>query len=300
MLSQVMQLVQLHSGEQLKSPQGSLYTPAFVTSMGGVKCWGPGHHGQLGHGSANLSSYPTDVLTSANQPLRNIKEVASTWNGSPVLSPQKNKLCAGVMEDMGSSEIMTLINSPSSTLSTLLQVRVTSSPLTGVSEMSGGWRHTCGLMDSGVMNCWGNGLVIHLGDGSTIDRNYPAPVLTAQDSDPLDVGSFRRVYTCETSAGTTSCSIDPIQLSFATGTSSPSSSDAPEIIVSGISVGENVRLYSDEACKTQVGGQATSSSLTVSLSGIPVGVHRFYFRVFNSSDQAVRNCSKNFIGYERR
>ena len=143
-------------------------------------------------------------------------------------------------------------------------------------------------------------LVIHLGDGSTIDRNYPAPVLTAQDSDPLDVGSFRRVYTCETSAGTTSCSIDPIQLSFATGTSSPSSNASPEVIVSGISVGENVHLYSDETCKTQVGGQATSSSLNVSLSGISVGVHRFYFRVFNSSNQAVRNCSKNFIGYERR
>ena len=94
--------------------------------------------------------------------------------------------------------------------------------------------------------------------------------------------------------------IDPIQLSLATGTSSPSSNDAPEFIVSGIGAGENVHLYSDESCKTQVGGQATSSSLTVSLSGISIGVHRFYFRVFDSSDQALKNCSKNFIGYERR
>ena len=270
------------------------------TSMGGVKCWGLGNYGQLGNGSTNSSSYPTDVLTSANQPLRNIKEVASGWYISCALTSQRQVMCWG---HGGNGKLGD--NDPNQ-LTKVHPVYVVSgdgdpTPLTGVSEISGGWRHACGLMDSGVMNCWGHGLAVHLGDGSSVDRNYPAPVLTAQDSDPLDVGSFRRVYTCETSAGTTSCSIDPIQLSFATGTSSPSSNASPEIIVSGISAGENVRLYSDETCKTQVGGQATSGrASTVSLSGIPVGVHRFYFRVFNSSDQAVRNCSENFIGYERR
>ena len=278
---------------------GSLHTCA-LTSMGGVKCWGHGAYGQLGNGSIGALSSPQDVLTSPNQPLRNIREIALGKFISCALTSKKQVMCWG---SGGNGKLGNNDPDLENMLYPAYIVRGDGdpSPLTGVSQISGGWRHTCGLMDSGVMNCWGHGEGVHLGDGSSVDRNYPSPVLAAASSDPLDMrGSFRRLYTCATAAGSTSCSIDPIQLSLATGTSSPSSNDAPEIIVSGIVAGENLRLYSDESCKTQVGGAATSVSSTVSLSAIPIGVHRFYFRVFDSSDQALKNCSKNFIGYERR
>ena len=264
---------------------------------GTVYCCGDGRSGQIGR-NTNFAAKPVKVYSRAQAPLVGIQEIISGDNISCALNSKKQVLCWG---RGGFGELGNHQNYNSNANSQPVYVVAgdgDQSPLTGVNQILGGWRHTCGVMDSGIMHCWGSGQEIRLGDGSRSIRTYPSPVLTSSGGSPLKVKTFRRSYTCTTGSNA-ACYIDPIVLSFTPGTSSPSSSDVPEIMVSGINDGESVHLYSDESCRNQSGNQATLANSTVSISGITIGSHRFYYRVFNSSDEAITNCSRNFIGYER-
>jgi alpha-tubulin suppressor-like RCC1 family protein len=48
---------------------------------------------------------------------------------------------------------------------------------TGVKAIAAGWRHTCALMTSGGVKCWGNNHDGQLGDGSEVDRKTPQDVV---------------------------------------------------------------------------------------------------------------------------
>src|SRR5713226_1528776 len=50
-------------------------------------------------------------------------------------------------------------------------------PLDGVALVAAGGDHTCALSQAGGVECWGDNTYGELGDGTTLSRLKPAPVL---------------------------------------------------------------------------------------------------------------------------
>ena len=48
--------------------------------------------------------------------------------------------------------------------------------LTDVTAVAGGGFHTCAAIAGGAVSCWGSNDSGQLGDGTTTDRAWPAPV----------------------------------------------------------------------------------------------------------------------------
>ncbi|MDE0882733.1 MAG: hypothetical protein OSB21_09075, partial [Myxococcota bacterium] len=70
---------------------------------------------------------------------------------------------------------------------------VSVSGITDASAIALGPSHTCALLDSGAVRCWGYNEYGQLGDGSTADRHTPVPVIGITDASALALGD---AYTC--------------------------------------------------------------------------------------------------------
>ncbi|MCH8161023.1 MAG: chromosome condensation regulator RCC1 [Chloroflexi bacterium] len=75
---------------------------------------------------------------------------------------------------------------------------VAANPLTGVTALATGWSHTCALMDSGDVMCWGSNDSGQLGDGTNTDRARPVAVEGLHDVLSIDAGSS---FTCALTGG---------------------------------------------------------------------------------------------------
>ena len=129
--------------------------------------------------------------------------------------------------------------------------------------------------------------------GGTNNQSSPVTVIPASGSTEfLNIGTYRGSYTC---AGST-CALDPIGTSLASGSSSPSSNASPSIEVSGIGTGETLNLYNAADCSTTTEGTASSSDTSIALSGLSEGSYRYYFDITDASSNQS-DCSKSFISY---
>lgn len=141
---------------------GSSHTCVLVTD-GSVKCWGYNGSGQLGDGTT----------TARNQPLR----VANLGGPAAAVSAGGNHTCAllasGVVRCWGanySSQLGTGSNSPGVYLTP-----VTANVGSGtVMQVAVGGSHTCVLLDTGGVRCWGSNGNGELGLGFISDPN-PQP-----------------------------------------------------------------------------------------------------------------------------
>lgn len=139
-------------------------TNCVLLSTGGVKCWGPNWLGLLGDLTETNSATPVDVygLTSG------VKAISGGYNHMCAL------LVVGTMKCWGSNGAFQL------GIPTMGQT-TTGSPtavpnLTGVTAISAGGYHTCALLDTGTLKCWGNNGAGQLGDESTTDSRSPVDV----------------------------------------------------------------------------------------------------------------------------
>ena len=142
---------------------GAWHTCA-LTTMGGVKCWGRNHHGQLGDGSLRSRLLPVDVVGLA----AGVTQLSAGGWHTCVVTAQGAVKCWGA-NDHGQLGDGTMID------------RLLPTPVvglaTGVRAISAGGAHTCALLDTGAVRCWGDNTYGQLGDGTTSARLLPSPVV---------------------------------------------------------------------------------------------------------------------------
>jgi len=146
------------------SIEAGYYHTCAVMDTGGVKCWGHNGYGQLGDGTTEERTTPVDV---AGLP-SDVTAIAIGGYATCAVTPVGGMKCWGHNEDGQLGDGTT-------------QDRTEPVDVTGlssaVSAAAAGANHTCAVLDTGVVQCWGVNDFGQLGDGTTEDRTAPVDVL---------------------------------------------------------------------------------------------------------------------------
>jgi cysteine-rich repeat protein len=163
---------------------GIHHTCALLSS-GGVKCWGYNDYGQLGDGTLTRRFTPVDV--------------SGLTSGVVAISGGSYQSCAvvtgGGVKCWGLNSSGSLGDGTTTQRLTPVDVLGLSSGVTTVvTGDSRGGPHTCAIMSTGGLKCWGDNYYGQIGDGTTTQRNSPVDVigLSGGVSD-IDLGSH---HTC--------------------------------------------------------------------------------------------------------
>lgn len=162
-----------------------------VTTAGGVKCWGLNNVGQLGIESGAESHVPVDVFGLAS--------------GIVAVAGGNIHTCAltsiGGVKCWGSNIHGELGNNSTATFS-LVPVDV-SGLASGVVAIAGGAVHTCAVMATGSVKCWGDNTHGQLGNNSVAPSLVPVDVSTLANAKEIAVGgdpTFGRSHSCALTA----------------------------------------------------------------------------------------------------
>ena len=141
---------------------GSSHT-CTLNSSGGVQCWGGNYSGQLGDGTTVQSTSPVQVSGLSS----GVKQLAVGADHTCVLTTGNGVKCWGYNShgELGDS----------SNTNRTAPVDVTGLT-SGVASIGSGSFHTCAVLESGAVKCWGYNGSGRLGDGTTTTRNTPVSV----------------------------------------------------------------------------------------------------------------------------
>lgn len=135
------------------------YHSCAITTSGGVKCWGQNTYGQLGNGTNTASSIPVDVsgLTSGVTNL-----AVGSFHTCAILT-------SGAVKCWGSNTNGQLGNGTTTNSNIPVAVTNISSGAVGITAADGNGTsgHSCAVMSTGGIKCWGTNAVGQLGNGST-------------------------------------------------------------------------------------------------------------------------------------
>lgn len=153
------------SSSNVKSLAAGYAHTCAVTISGGVKCWGRNSSGQLGNNTTTNSSTPVDVtgLTSG------VKYVVAGSAHSCAL------LTTGAVKCWGYNTNGSLGNSSTENSSTPVDVTGLSSGVNYIFSNRG--EHTCALLSSGGLKCWGLNEFGQIGNNTTTNSSSPADVI---------------------------------------------------------------------------------------------------------------------------
>jgi alpha-tubulin suppressor-like RCC1 family protein len=140
-------------------------------SGGSVQCWGRNYSGQLGTGGTTDSLSPTPVPTLTSG------VVAISVGENSVLSGQASHACAlmtdGSVQCWGDNTAGQIGDGTTSQRLTPTAVVGLPAPAVGISA---GAKHTCAVLDTGALYCWGLNASQQLGDGTVTPRPQPTQV----------------------------------------------------------------------------------------------------------------------------
>lgn len=197
---------------------GSAHT-CVVTNAGAVKCWGDNSAGQLGDGTVSRRLTPVYVSGLSS----GVSKVAAGYGHTCAITSSGGVKCWGWngYGQLGDGTTTTRI--------TPVDVSGLSS---GVVAIALGYKHTCALLDSGGVKCWGWNAYGQLGDGTTDTRLTPVDVGSLSGINWLAVGYE---HSCAvTSSGGATCWGQNSYGQLGDGTLTPSFSP---VSVSGLSSG---------------------------------------------------------------
>lgn len=137
---------------------GGVHTCAVLTN-GTVRCWGENEFGQLGNGSTVPAYTPVQVVG-----ISNAVDVSVGWRHTCAL------LADGTARCWGENQFRQLGNGSSTNSSTPVAV----SGISGAVGISAGWfHHSCALLGSGTVRCWGQNDWGQFGNNTTTDSSTP-------------------------------------------------------------------------------------------------------------------------------
>jgi alpha-tubulin suppressor-like RCC1 family protein len=149
-----------------------------------ISCWGANSYGQLGHGNTTDSSSPVQVYTIGTTALTGASKVSAGSFHTCALLSSGNARCWGHNADGQLGNGTATANNPFAG-----QVNASgSTALTGVSNVSAGSDHSCALLSTNTVDCWGYNYSGQLGIGTLADSYYPAPVSSLTNVVQLSAG----------------------------------------------------------------------------------------------------------------
>jgi alpha-tubulin suppressor-like RCC1 family protein len=161
-----------------------------LTTAGGVKCWGINGAGQLGDGNLpTASSTPVNVSGLGS----GVVQISTGFAHTCALTTARAVKCWG-LNSVGQLGDGTVVNR-----STPVAVAGLDS---GVVQISAGSNHTCVLMTTGTVKCWGDNVSGALGDGTITSRSTPVDVVGLGGVDQISAGDL---HTCALTGGTAKC-----------------------------------------------------------------------------------------------
>ena len=179
-----------------------------LTGRGEIVCWGSGRDGQLGNDDEVNKSYPVAVVETegSTTPMVGIVQVSAGETHTCALNVQGEVLCwgngpGGRLGDNASS------NEDRSYPTKVVDGNGSTTPLNNVVQVAAGFKHTCALLSSGQVRCWGREENGRLGnDESDGTKNYPVTVVDGDGStNPLDnivyIGPGAGDHNCALTAG---------------------------------------------------------------------------------------------------
>ena len=158
-----------------------------LSSLGRVLCWGVGQDGRLGNGSDGDKVYPVEVVEGegSEKPLKNIVQVSTSSRHTCALTTVGSVLCWGYGSH-GRLGIDDSSNADKHYPVAVVEAEGSTEPLANVIQISTGGLHSCALLFSGEVRCWGAGIDGRLGYGDTDNKPFPVTVLEASGSEPLN------------------------------------------------------------------------------------------------------------------
>ena len=135
-----------------------------LTDTGGVKCWGLNSSGQLGDNTTTTNSKPVDV--------------SSMTSGVAAISAGEKHTCALLKTGPAKCWGINLYGQLGDGTTTNRKVPTSVSGLaSGVTVIRAGYNHTCALLTSGGVRCWGDNSSGELGNNSTNNSSTPVSVV---------------------------------------------------------------------------------------------------------------------------
>jgi alpha-tubulin suppressor-like RCC1 family protein len=140
-----------------------------------VRCWGANEVGQLGVGAPSPDELPVNVAdTDGIGPLGGVRQVVTGDRHSCALIVTTRVLCWGEGDDgrLGTPGISG-VDRPRP----ILEVALDGQVFDGVVQIAAGWAHTCALLATSQVACWGRNTSGQVGNGTLSAAPYPRFVL---------------------------------------------------------------------------------------------------------------------------
>lgn len=201
---------------------GSDFTCA-LSSAGGVRCWGAGTEGQLGNGLRTSSDQPVDVSGLSS----GVVEISASWTQACARTTVGEVRCWGTALGANPAAVNDVPVTVPGLSSGVTSVAVgqehacavtagggamcwgkngsgklgdgsatqRSQPVavvglsSGVRSVAPGSSHTCALLLSGALKCWGNNAYGAFGDGTTTSSPTPVDVTGLTDAVSVSAGN---------------------------------------------------------------------------------------------------------------